>query len=198
MQRLMVLFTGCVVLLIASACGGDFRASFDNRSQTEIYRDEVERTLTPVEGPFQTLEVYDSLRMNYHSQIVVCYVFTQVPSPSAPVEQGVGVVTFEQDGVNHYFVVNNHSIKTQQPPPLVMYDRYQHIDGLIVYGRILSAEVVAVNVTFDTGKTVRAVPQAGGFVVRELANEVRDLQVLGTDDRVLQQYNQPSVVTQKP
>lgn len=196
MQRFMVLLASCVMLLVVAGCGGEFRIFPENRSQTEIYRDEVERNLMPLEGPFETLDVYDYVLMGYQGQIVVCYTFTQAPA-GVP-EQGVGVATIEQRGVTQYTVVNNDSIKTAQLPPFVMYDSYHHIDGFVVYGRVFAAEVAAVNVTFDTGKTVRAVPQQGGFVVREAANEIRTLEVLGADDRVLQQYNQASVVTQTP
>lgn len=152
----------------------------------------------PLEGPFETLDVYDYLVTGFQGQIVVCYTFTQRPTPAAPVEQGVGVATLEQRGVTQYTVVNHHTIKTQHSPPFVMYGRFQHINGLVVYGRIFNAEVAAVRVTLNTGKPVRAVPKQGGFVVQESATEVREVQVLGANNQVLQQYNQPSFVTQNP
>lgn len=81
-------------------------------------------------------------------------------------------------------------------PPLVSYDQDQTSDALLIFGQVLREDVQAVEISFDTGRTIRDEAADHVFAVLEAgATSLRKLCVLSSDDTALACYTQPRLTT---
>lgn len=105
----------------------------------------------------------------------------------------VGYATVKRNTVG-WEVVDSSSVGGAPAPTFVAYGTDLLPSATLVFGRVFSEKVTAVEATFDTGQVVRFVPTDGVFaLVGEQAQTMRELRVFGPADELLQRHQRPSV-----
>ena len=101
-----------------------------------------------------------------------------------------------EQGRGSWSVVLGQSAGGSPLPELVMYSTTNLRGTPLVYGRILSPEVYAVEATFDNGAVVRDFGTDGSFaLVAPGASRLVELWALNDQQQVVQRYKQEQVIT---
>ncbi|CAA9289514.1 MAG: hypothetical protein AVDCRST_MAG93-3788 [uncultured Chloroflexia bacterium] len=112
------------------------------------------------------------------------------------VAEVVGYATVRKNTIG-WEVVDSSSVGGAPTPQFVTYGTDQLPGAALVFGRVFSERVVAVEATFDTGLVVRTAPKDGVFaLVGPQARTIREVRVLGAADALLQRHQRPNVSNQ--
>ncbi len=141
----------------------------------------------------QALDRFQAHPMQKHQKThLVVYTGTLSDDGGAFVEV-VGYATVKQNTIG-WEGVDGSSVGGAPAPQFVAYGTDQLPGAALVFGRVFSERVVAVEATFDTGLVVRAAPKDGVFaLVGAQAQTIREVRVLGAADALLQRHQRPKV-----
>jgi hypothetical protein len=93
-----------------------------------------------------------------------------------------------------WYATRGQSVGKSPLPDLVLYATDHNLDDYeqVIYGQVFSAEVSAVEVSFEDGETRRDTAEYGSFLmIAPDYHRFAELRLIGQDGAVLARYNQP-------
>lgn len=130
------------------------------------------------------------------NRLVVHHYMVVPPGQPARSEFGYALVELRRGG---WSVFSAELAGSVAPPAQISYASTQLDQTLFVYGRTIDPQIKAIEITTNTGQSVRAIVENEGFAVLvPAAQQLQTLRALDAQGQVLEQHDKSKVILSVP